>query len=241
MTRETGCMCVRAAGVRRLECSARVSADAGARATSRPRVVPPKASGSRLGFVEDDSCLSAPSIVNGDHVESTRRAGASPPRRLLATAGCPARRGESGRGPCARVMYRVFPSSSPHAKFAGNSGARIVPRCLPSGEMIQTRWCRRRSCWRRRVAIATAPATARRIGSCLLDIGSPGMGSGGSSTAPSRGSGLGGWALTPRPYEISRSPGRAVAAAPGCVGRAIRCDRAIRRRRRSQRALVTLM
>src|SRR5437762_12248032 len=34
-------------------------------------------------------------------------------------------------------MYRVFPSASPQAKLCGCFGGIIVPRCLPSGEIIQ--------------------------------------------------------------------------------------------------------
>src|SRR5437667_7966238 len=36
------------------------------------------------------------------------------------------------------AMYSARPSSSPHAMLAASSGALIVPRCLPAGEMIHT-------------------------------------------------------------------------------------------------------
>src|SRR5437667_1508216 len=36
------------------------------------------------------------------------------------------------------ARYNVRPSSSPHAMLAGCSGAWIVPRCLPAGEMTHT-------------------------------------------------------------------------------------------------------
>src|SRR4029077_14587132 len=40
--------------------------------------------------------------------------------------------------PMRAVKYSVLPSESPKARFAGISGAFMVPRRLPSGDMIQT-------------------------------------------------------------------------------------------------------